>query len=288
MKMKIAFMLIIALSSFTLASWPTPFFMSNPPNNISRSNNDAEFGLCADELYIVQCTDICFTHKTGTTWNSPVQIAAFHRYEFNYSPALTGNGQRMYFCSGDAFHNWEIYTSDKVGGVWQTAIKLPPPINSVDDEWAVAVSPDGNTLYFSSNRDDGGNMDFDIFRSSWTGGGWATPIKLTNLRTDLVEEVCDVSSDGTKLYFSRMDWIMSATTGDLYVSTFNGTWGIPEPINDLNSVQYVEHGATISPSNDHIAFCSDRDDIAASNLWESIKQVGVNPTSLGSIKASFK
>jgi hypothetical protein len=290
--MRMRCFLILTFFSLSLASWPQPIFLGYPPNMGDCGTQDAEFGLNINDCYFTLGYVIYFTQRTGATWSTPVEISVFNPSYMSTSPALTGDGTRMYFCSASLFNtNWEIYRSEKVGGVWQTAVKLPGPPNSVDNEWAVAVSPDESTLYFSSNRN-GGGYDYDIFKCSWNGGSWSSPIKLSALCTEMDERVCDVSSDGTKLYFDRRRTLIyyPDTLGDLYVSTWGGTWSAPQPITDLNTTQYAEIGCTIAPGNNHLIFCTNRPtpNLESEKAWESIQGVGIQPLSLGGIKASFK
>jgi hypothetical protein len=294
MSMRLILLILVLCIGFLFASWPNPVFMGCPPNVWGYTHWDAEYGLDCNELYVVIFDNIYFTHRTGSTWSAPVIVPALNPHMMQISPALTGNGLRMYFCAKASMSNldpWHIWASDKVGGVWQPAFMLPAPINSVDTEWKVAVSPNGNELYFSSNRN-GATQDFDIFRSHWNGGGWSAPIRLDALCTTNDEQVCDVSSDGNKLYFERREPLGDCSpTGDLYVSTWGGIWMAPEPLTEFNTSEYIEQGATISPGDNHFIFASTRP-YPGSNItmyfWESIKQVGVEPTSLGTVKASFK
>ena len=43
------------------------------------------------------------------------------------------------------------------------AVRLPDHVNSAYGEWGPCLSPDGSTLYFSSNRH-GNHKDFDIYQ----------------------------------------------------------------------------------------------------------------------------
>jgi Tol biopolymer transport system component len=46
----------------------------------------------------------------------------------------------------------DLFVSCREGGAWGAARPLPAPINSADQESSPTLSPDGKTLYFTSNR----------------------------------------------------------------------------------------------------------------------------------------
>ena len=66
----------------------------------------------------------------------------------------------------------DIWTSQIIDGVWQEAVNLGPAINSAADEHHSLPSPDGNTLYITSNRE-GGYGGEDIYITSRSkNGAW--------------------------------------------------------------------------------------------------------------------
>lgn len=75
-------------------------------------------------------------------------------------------------------HDLYISKSNK-GGVWEAFKKLPGKVNTADDEVCPFMTPDGKTLYFSSNGHNtiGG---FDIFKSSYDSikNEWKQPVNL--------------------------------------------------------------------------------------------------------------
>lgn len=82
----------------------------------------------------------------------------------------------------------DVYLSKKSGGVWGAGVALPYPINTSCIEDNAALSRDGNTLYFDSNRidaSDGGNCKSTnditsrtIYRSQFDGTNWSDPVAL--------------------------------------------------------------------------------------------------------------
>ncbi|MCG8414068.1 MAG: hypothetical protein MI746_07600 [Pseudomonadales bacterium] len=72
----------------------------------------------------------------------------------------------------------DIWMSEKVNGVWQEAVNLGPNVNSAAHEHHSLPSPDGNSLYVTTTREDGFGGE-DIFVTTRDAeGNWG---QLTNL-----------------------------------------------------------------------------------------------------------
>lgn len=97
----------------------------------------------------------------------------------------------------------QLYISKKQGPAW--AAPEPVPFNVDSFEFRnPALSPDGNTLYFSSNQP-GGKGKYDIWKSDFDKKGktWGTPVNLgASVNTEGNEAFPFVGSDGKTLYYS--------------------------------------------------------------------------------------
>ena len=95
----------------------------------------------------------------------------------------------------------DIWTSEKVDGVWQAAVNLGPNVNSVASEHHSLPSPDGNSLYVTTTRDDGFGGE-DIFVTTRDGNGnWS---ELTNLGAQVNSDQhdrCPAFSPDFKTFF---------------------------------------------------------------------------------------
>lgn len=125
--------------------------------------------------------------------------------------AITPDGKRMYFDRNDYFNGKyekseeginqiNIYYAENVNGEWKDVQSVP--FN--DSEFSTshpALSPDGNTLYFTSDRP-GGKGKADIYKVSISADGtFGTPENLgSNINTEGKEGFPFVDSNGT-LYF---------------------------------------------------------------------------------------
>jgi outer membrane protein OmpA-like peptidoglycan-associated protein len=85
------------------------------------------------------------------------------------SPFLTNNGNRLYFSSNrtGGKGGFDIYSLEKMNGVWNTLPNVEAIINTEYDEKNPTVN--GYDLFFSSNRP-GGIGGFDLYRRSMQPG----------------------------------------------------------------------------------------------------------------------
>ena len=95
----------------------------------------------------------------------------------------------------------DIWTSEKINGVWQEAKNLGPNVNSAASEHHSLPSPDGNSLYVTSTRQ-GGFGGEDIFITTQDSeGNWS---ELTNLGAQVNSDQndrCPAFSPDFKTFF---------------------------------------------------------------------------------------
>jgi len=133
-------------------------------------------------------------------------------------PKVTGSG--------------DIYFSTKrADGKWATPKPLPKPINSSYFEGSCSLSPDGNCLYFVSERK-GGYGNADIWRSKRIGKSqWAKPVNLGPVvNTEGDEMSVFIHPDGKTLFFSSNG---HKTMGgyDIFMTQMKPDSSWTEPIN---------------------------------------------------------
>ncbi|MES2131923.1 MAG: hypothetical protein V4506_06190 [Bacteroidota bacterium] len=154
-------------------------------------------------------------------------------------------------------------------------------LNTKANDAAVALSPDGQTLFsFISNNDAG-----DLFMSSLNGSEWSKPVRLNkNINTAEWEGSCSISSDGRFLYFASE---RSGGLGgrDLYVSEkINGDWGPAKNLGPGINTQYNEDAPFIHPDGITLFFSSEgHKSIGGYDIMYSIKQDNnwIEPISMG-------
>ena len=170
--------------------------------------------------------------------------------------AITADGKRMYFDRNDYYNGkykkseegineLNIYYAENVNGEWKD-IK-PVPFN--DREYSTshpALSPDGSTLYFTSDRP-GGKGQADIYKVSISKDGtFGTPVNLgDNINTEGKEGFPYVDFNGT-LYFSSdahlgmggLDVFAAAANGDGFGEVRNLGLGVNSSDDDFAFVYY--------------------------------------------------
>ena len=120
-------------------------------------------------------------------WGAPVLLATGVSSETD--PAMTLNRLTIVFAS-EATDDLYIATRATPTGTALTSTALAV-LNTASDEKAPEISPDGLTIYFSSNR--GGN--YDIYRSTFSTV-WSPPALMSELSTAGNESDFAISHDG--------------------------------------------------------------------------------------------
>lgn len=199
----------------------TLLFTSNRTEDGSRNRSNME--------------DVYVATRRGAVWTEPEKISEV----INVKPleaavwlSPDGTTVLLYYEDGQG----DIYQSDFVEGEWTT----PQPLNSFINkpnsrESGACISPDGQRLYFASNRP-GGKGGFDLYVSQRTpDGDWGRPSNLgspVNSRGN--EEYPFVHTDGT-LFFSSDGHVTLGGTDIFRARQENGRWASPEnlgyPIN---------------------------------------------------------
>lgn len=106
-------------------------------------------------------------------WSEPINAGPNVNTGANeFYPSVTSNGALYYTAPYSG--NEDIWVSSLSSGVYQTPQALSTAINTLQGEFNAFVTPDGNTIYFGSEKSGRG----DIYRSSRFGGDWAEPTRL--------------------------------------------------------------------------------------------------------------
>lgn len=224
------------------------------PQNIGPAINSA-----ADEYFPKLTADhrtIIFTRKENDRENfylstldsaSQWQLAQPLQGEINSelynegAHCVSPDGKYLFFtgCNRpDGLGSCDIYVSRREGDRWGTPYNLGAPVNTRGWEAQPALSADGRTLYFVSNRR-GGQGGYDLWKSGLQPDGrWSEPENLgPAINTPYDESSPYIHADNRTLYFVSDGW-PGFGGKDIFRSQLdtNGRWGPPVnlgyPIND--------------------------------------------------------
>lgn len=82
----------------------------------------------------------------------------------DYEPRVSPDGRTMYFVRGKAGGGADIYVSTRLASGWGDPVALSAINTSAADELGPEPSPDGNVLFFYSDRQ-GGLGGYDVWAS---------------------------------------------------------------------------------------------------------------------------
>ena len=181
------------------------------------------------------------------------------------SMSLSADLQTLYYAADYAeqgYGRYDLYKVQRTPWGWSKPINLGQHINS--DYWdsAPSIAPDGNTLYFASNRPDGyGGIDIYVAYKN-EKGYWEEAINLgPTINTKGDDQTPYIHADNQSLYFSSNGHPGFGGT-DIYVTRkkLDGSW--TKPVNlgyPINT--YDNEGSIAVASNGSTAYiASDRAD----------------------------
>jgi len=204
-------------------------------------------GVKVDPYDGLSYTDLYFAKKDKSSgkWSAPEQLKGGVNSEYHDAfSCFSADGQTMYFTRTRSVKgkiapnkagvaNLEILKAVFLEGEWTNVESLS--INSPDFSNAhPALSADGKSLYFSSDRE-GGYGQSDLYVSNWNGSAWDAPVNLGPMINTAGREVMPQIGFDEKLYFSS-DGQAGLGGLDIFSTTKNGSsWTRPvnlkSPIN---------------------------------------------------------
>ena len=193
----------------------------------------------------------------ATPLSTKINTSRFNEGAQTISP----DGKYLFFtgCNRpDGFGRCDIYVSHREGKDWGEPYNVGKPVNSEYWESQPAISPDGRTLYFISNRP-GGSGGYDIWKSTITDEAkWGAAVNLgPEVNTPFDENTPFLHADGRTLYFSSDGW-PGFGHKDIYYSRMDDTGKFKKPTNmgyPINSFE-DENGLIVSADGSSGIFSS--------------------------------
>ncbi len=176
------------------------------------NNTDSNFGavISGDGNTIIYTSytrnyiDNYYSVKKDGIWTKPKRISEKLSSKYYLrTVSLSYDGTKLFLATDDIENN-NIFVCTEEGSGWSEAEKLPKTINGKKtNETHACISRDGNTLYFTSNRE-GGLGGLDIYKSiKDTKGNWGEAENLGSaINTPFDEATPFLTLDDKYLVFS--------------------------------------------------------------------------------------
>ena len=164
----------------------------------------------------------------------------------------------------------DFYFSHFDGGTWQKADPMPQNVNTLLNEGAPTIAPDGRSLIFVACSDQSGDNNYgenrtgkgscDLFYTKKLGQKWLDPINLPGAVNTLNwESQPSLSADGKTLYFiRRVSPRGEPANTDIFVTKLqdNGKWSAATPLSKVINTPMQEESVLIHPDGKTLYFAS--------------------------------
>ncbi|TDG36120.1 hypothetical protein EZJ43_10595 [Pedobacter changchengzhani] len=166
---------------------------------------------------------------------------------------ISPDGKYLFFtgCNRpDGLGRCDIYVSRKEGEEWGDPYNVGAPVNTEYWDSQPAISPDGKTLFFVSNRP-GGFGGYDIWKSTISDDAkWGEAVNLgPNINTAYDENTPFLHADGKTLYFSSAGW-PGFGNKDIYFSRLDDRGNWQKPVNIGFPINSFENESGLAVSAD--------------------------------------
>ncbi len=205
------------------------------------------------DLYVVK-------FERNGKWSDVTPLDSLNTEIDEGTPCIFDDGKKFYFtrCLAEKGKKvgCQIYEAQKVDGVWMN----PSRLDFVPDTVSIghpAVSPDGNTIFFSA-RMQGGYGGADIWYVEKEEGGWSKPKNMGPAINSKGDELFPfMRADGTLYYSSTKHPTMGGLDIFIAIKDENGKWTSYNPGPPFNS-NGNDFGIYVYAKEDKGYFTSDR------------------------------
>jgi outer membrane protein OmpA-like peptidoglycan-associated protein/tetratricopeptide (TPR) repeat protein len=177
--------------------------------------------------------DIYISTRKDGKWSPAINMGSpINTDNHDANSGLSADGQKFLIYIGN--NNGDLYESELKGDKWSKPDHMIKNINTSYHESSACYSPDGKSVYFVTDKPDGGLGDRDIYISNKDEKGkWGKAINLgPTINTQYGEEGVFIHPDGKTLYFSSQGH-KSMGGYDIFKSVLNTetkVWSEPENI----------------------------------------------------------
>lgn len=177
--------------------------------------------------------DIYMSTRVNGKWTKAVNMGSpINTDNHDANSGLSADGQKFLIYIGN--NNGDLYESELKGDKWSKPDHMNKNINTSYHESSACYTPDGKSVYFVTDKPDGGLGDRDIYVSTKDEKGkWGKAVNLgPTINTQYGEEGVFLHPDGKTLYFSSQGHT-SMGGYDIFKTVYNSetkTWSKPENI----------------------------------------------------------
>jgi len=196
----------------------------------------------------------------GSTFGTPVLVPGLRASDINlHDPSLTGDELEIFFAS-DTGGVSDIWTSTRASTAdpWSPAV-LVDELSTADSDIDPDVSPDGSTLYLSSDR---GDLGYQLFVSRRAGRTqpWAPPEAVVGIPTAHYNTGPSVDPAGLLMVFA----VQTAGPNEVFLHTATRPtgaepWGSVEALTSIASA-YQDQNPALFADGCGLVFSSRRTD----------------------------
>ncbi len=192
--------------------------------------------------------DIYVSHNYDGVWSEP-ELLGINTEGHEATVNISTDGQTLFIYKDDN-GDGNIYISNLEDGEWSTPYKLGSDINLESYETHAHISPDGNFLYFVSDRKKGhGGQDIYVC-NRLPNGEWAKAQNLSDvINTPYDEDGVFIHPDGKTMYFS--------SKGHTSIGGFDVFYSIKDDLGNWSKP--VNMGYPVNSTDDDVFFVTSAD-----------------------------
>ncbi len=205
-------------------------------------------------------------------WSYAEQFNSDINSEYNEGSAcLSRDGKTLIFTRCDepgGLGSCDLYIADFVGDDWINIRNLGPSVNSEDWDSHPSLSPDGNTLYFASNRKNGfGLTDLYVcYRKD--RGAWSPAKNLGPMINTAADEITPFFHQvNSTLYFSSSGHLKNLGGYDIYKTRWLGDhWDYPRNVGPLINSAGNEDYFSIDGTGKRLFYAAAKNDLQMARI----------------------